>query len=300
LNHPDHVLPETKEKIESAIAELNYTPSVIARSLRTKKTGIVVVVMESITNPFFGEVFDILRCYLEKHGYKAMLHTISDYEFKTTDFSFADGIIICYPNNDDIITSVSSVTGMIPKVIMHGHAVEQDIESVIFDVGLGSHMAAEHLYNQGCRNFVIVGGEKQSSMSIEKTAAIREFLAAVEDSITCREIHGVNHFSGGILAAEKIHKELTDADAVLCESDALATGVISRLLGLGYHIPNDIKVVGYDNVPIAQMYHPSVTTVAIPTDEMSRTAANMITRLIEGKSVVRKTFEPVLMVRETG
>lgn len=300
LNYPDHVLPETKEKIESAIAELNYTPSIIARSLRTKKTGIIVVVMESVINPFFGDLYDALRRNLEQYGYKAMLHTISNTDFSPNDFSFADGIVICFPDNDGIVSDIMAVAANIPKIVMHGHRIELDIPIVLVDVGLGIRLAAEHLYKQGCRHFLAVGGAKESSMSIEKTASLESYLNEKGTEVVFHVLHEENHYFGGIAAADQLVSQYKDIDAILCESDALATGVISRLLTLGYHIPEDIRVIGYDNIALAQMYRPAVTTIDIPIDKMSMAGAHMISDLIDGKTVGELSFYPVLVVRETG
>ncbi len=256
--------------------------------------------MESIANPFFGNLFDTLRRDLEQYGYKAMLHTISNTAFTLNDFSFADGIVICFPDNDGIIADVMSVVPQVPKVVVHGHQIESDIPAVLVDVGLGIRLAAEHLYEQGCRHFLAVGGAKESSMSLEKSAALVDYLGGKGADIVFDVLHESNNYFGGIAAADQLVSQYRDIDAVLCESDALATGVISRLLTLGYHIPEDIRVIGYDNIPISQMYHPSVTTVAIPIDNMSIAAVNALVHLIDGKHVKSYSFNPTLIVRETG
>ena len=122
---------------------------------------------------------------------------------------------------------------------------------------------------------------------------------AIDDKVTRRHIaHATWYDSIGVVNVSGY--ESKDIDAVVCESDALATGVISRLLTLGYHIPEDIRVIGYDNIPIAQMYHPAVTTVAIPIDNMSIAAVNALVHLIGGKQVNSQSFIPTLIVRETG
>ena len=299
LNHPEHVLPETKEKIEEAMAHLNYTPSVIARSLRTKRTNIIVVVMESVRNPFFAEVFDHLRRQLEKFGYKAMLHTISQQGCKPTDFSFADGVIICFPDHEAVITEVNQASGNIPKIILHSHPLKPQETGVVCNVGIGSRLAAEHLFRKGCRSFLLVCGPKDSSASPEKTRAILEYLEQAEEAVNCIRVHCRNDCDGGMEGIGQVRQSLEHIDGILCESDVLTMGVITKLTQIGYRIPRDMQVVGYDNISLSRTYSPGITTVAIPIPEMCEDAAGMMVQRIEGNAVENGYYSPQLIIRET-
>ena len=295
LNHPNNVLPETKEKIDEAIVALNYKPSFIARSLRTKRTGIVVVVMESIINPFFAELYDHLHREFEKSGYKTFLYTLSGQSFTTDDFSYADRIVICFPDDDTVISQIESVSAGIPKILLHGHKVSGNFLGIYCDVGSGSFSAVEYLYKKNCRHFLLVSGASKSSMTNEKTNAIKKYLKSAKEKTTCVSHYGSNDFAGGENAVNSFCDSLNTLDAIICESDALATGVISRLLSLDIDIPNKIKVIGYDNIPISEMYRPSITTVSIPIKEMCEEAAKNLEKTSDSDSV----YKPTLLIRKT-
>ncbi|MBQ9545404.1 MAG: LacI family DNA-binding transcriptional regulator [Clostridia bacterium] len=299
LNHPDQVLPETKAKIDEAIKELDYHPSLIARSLRSRKTGIIAVVTESIVNPFFAELFEYLRRAFQKAGCKAILQTFSEREPTVDDFSFADGIVICFPDDEGIVEKIDAVSRRTPKVLIHGHRIEKIKNCVLCDIGAGSRLAVEHLFNKGCRNFLLVCGSDNSSMSVEKTGAILNYLKSTGEKTFCTSVFGPNDHFGGEAAVNGMTEILDRIDGVICESDALATGVVSRLVSLGYSVPDRIKVAGFDDIPIAHMFRPALTTVSIPTRAMCEEAVKMTSSVLSGEDRPVAVFSPELIVRET-
>lgn len=299
LNHPQNVLPSTRDKIEDAIRELNYSPSVFARSLRTKRTFIIAAVMESILNPFMAGIFEGIRAGFEKRGYITVLQTFPLRRISRSDFSFADGIVICFPDYDKNIKSIQNAAGDKPVVIIHGHDAGDGLPSVLLNVGEGSRLAAEYLYNSGCRSFISVGGPAESSMSKEKTRAVRDYISSAPEKTSLSVFVGENSYRGGINMVDRASPLIKNADAILCESDALATGVISRLGELNCAVPDDIRVIGYDNIPLAGMFKPALTTVAIPSEDICAAACSMMCAAAEGKQYENIVFSPKLIVRET-
>ncbi len=297
LNHPDNVLPETKERIDAVIAELQYVPSNLARSLRTRRTFIIVAVMERITNPFFAGLFDNIRKYMDRQGYITVLQTVSKHVYRSTDFSFADGILICFPDDEADIEKIRAVAKKVPMVLLHGHNVSYDIPRVLLRVGHGSVMAMEYLMGRGCRNFLSVSGPADSSMTVEKTGAILSYLKEQKEHTNFRVINVVNNYEGGYAAGLSLSEQLHGADAILCDSDALAYGVISALQEQGYSVPADVLVVGYDDIILSKMYAPALTTIAIPTEQICKAACEMLLAVIDETEVNTVWFEPKLVVR---
>ncbi len=299
LNHPDQVLPRTKAKIDEAIRELDYHPSPIARSLRSRRTGIIAVVTESIVNPFFAELFEYLRRAFRKAGYNAILLNFSDATPTVDDLSFADGIVICFPDDEGIIEKIDAVSRRTPKILIHGHRTDLVKNGVFCDIGAGSRLAVEHLFSAGCRSFLLVCGSGDSSMSLVKTGAILSYIKSAGGA-KCTSVFGNNDHSGGEAAVDGVTGLLDRIDGVICESDALAAGVVSRLVSLGYAVPEKIKVVGYDDIPIARMFRPALTTVSIPTRAMCEEAARITLSVLSGEDRPVSVFEPELIIRETG
>ena len=297
LNRPDSVLPATKEKIDEAIADLDYKPSIIARSLRTKRSRIIVVIMESVINPFFATLFEAIRRDCEKNGYFVMLHTLSDRRYSRSDFAYADGIILCFPDDPSHVGNILEAAGDTPMVLIHGCPIQPHVPAVLVDIGKGSAEAASCLLKLGCRSFVSVGGNRESAMSQVKNEAIRQTLSgqnAAMQSLSVEQSH-----SGGIRAVELLEGQLSGVDAILCESDAIAAGVLSALHRIGLRVPEDIRVMGYDDILLASMFNPPISTVSIPIGQLGSAAVNMVCCLISGKNAEDQHFVPTLTLRAT-
>lgn len=297
LNHPDSVLPETREKIVEAIEELDYKPSIIAQSLRTKRSRIIVVVMESVINPFFAALFEAIRRDCEQNGYFVMLHTLSERSYSRSDFAYADGIILCFPDHEAHIGSILEAAGDTPMVLINGCQTRLPVPSVLVNIGRGSAEAASYLLDLGCRSFVSVGGDESGAMSQVKRAAIRQILS--EHSLTLRSLSVEQSHSGGLQAVELLAEQVNGVDAVLCESDAIAAGVLSGLNRLGLRVPEDIRVVGYDDILLASMFNPPISTVSIPIAELGAAAVSMVCGLIMGEKTEDRHFDPALTIRST-
>ena len=297
LNKPNSVLPATKEKIDEAIAALDYKPSIIAQSLRTKRSRIIVVLMESVINPFFATLFEAIRHDCEKNGYFVMLHTLSSRRYDRSDFTYADGIILCFPDNQSYVGNILEAAGRTPVVLIHGCPTEPHVPSVLVDIGKGSAEAASCLLSLGCRSFVSVGGDRDSAMSRVKNEAIRQTLSgqnATVQSLSVEQSH-----SGGVRAVELLEGKLSGVDAILCESDAIAAGVLSALNRRGIRVPADIRVVGYDDILLASMFNPPMSTVSIPIGQLGAAAVSMVCGMIGGKKFEDQHFTPSLTLRAT-
>lgn len=297
LNRPDSVLPATKKKIDEAIAELDYKPSIIAQSMRTKRSRVIMVIMESIINPFFATLFEAIRRDCEENGYFVMLHTLSHRHYDKSDFVYADGIILCFPDQQSYVGNILEAAGNTPVVLIHGCPTEQSVPSVLVDIGKGSAEAVSYLLSLGCRSFVSVGGDQTSAMSRVKNDAIRNVLSgkdAAMQNISVEQSH-----SGGIRAVALLEGQLSGVDAILCESDAIAAGVLFALNRLGIRVPEDIRVVGYDDILLASMFNPPISTVSIPIDRLGAAAVRMVCGLINGETAEDQQFAPSLQIRST-
>lgn len=151
LKNPDSVLPSSRERIEAAIEELQYTPSAMARYLRTKRTYTVKAVMESITIPFFAEMFETLRRDLEERGYTTILQTTDSRPFSTRDFDAVDGVIACFVDDEQVLAGIHQAAGGLPFICMHWREPFLPVPTVWLDVREGMRLAARHLLEGGCR-----------------------------------------------------------------------------------------------------------------------------------------------------
>jgi DNA-binding LacI/PurR family transcriptional regulator len=253
--------------------------------------------MESVINPFFATLFEAIRRDCEKNGYFVMLHTLSDRRYSRSDFAYADGIILCFPDDPSHVGNILEAAGDTPMALIHGCPTQPHVPTVLVDIGKGSAEAASCLLKLGCRSFVSVGGDRESAMSRVKNEAIRQTLSgqnAVMQSLSVEQSH-----SGGIRAVELLEGQLSGVDAILCESDAIAAGVLSALHRIGFRVPEDIRVMGYDDILLASMFNPPISTVSIPIGQLGSAAVNMVCCLISGKNAEDQHFAPTLTLRAT-
>ena len=255
LKNPGSVLPDSRQRIEAAIEELQYTPSAMARYLRTKRTYTVKAVMESITIPFFAEMFENLRRDLEERGYTTILQTIDNKPFSTRDFDAVDGVIACFVDDEQVLKTIHEAAGSLPFICMHWREPALDVPTIWLDVRQGMRLAARHLLEGGCRRLAHVGGPPQSVIASVKEEGVRETLREAGLPLLPEYcFRDAYSFQAGYAAAKIMAALPQRPDGVLCDNDVLAAGVICGFYRQEVAVPGEIRVTGFDNIPLAEMY----------------------------------------------
>ena len=299
LRNKDSVREENKRLIEDAIHSLQYVPSNVARSLRNGKTMTIKALMPTITLSFFAEIFEQLRVPLLDAGYHLILQTIvPNQEFSERDFAFSDGAIIAFPNDSSDILGLAKLLSALnkPLVAMHGHDGVEGVVSVWADIRQGMERAAEYMVLHGRKKIAYVGGNAESIPSFER---FRGFCAAVPEELRGGIFRRDFTMEWGYTAATRILESGEMPDGILCENDGSAAGVIKCFSKHGVSIPGDVWVFGFDDSPFAEIYTPSISSVSIPSAEMSKAAVNSLLRVLSGDKAVDKRFDCRLVLRET-
>ena len=299
LKNASSVLPASREKIETAIRELRYTPSKAARSLRTKRNHTIKVVLDSITNPFFAEIFETLRRVLESQGYTAVLQSVIR-PFVPADIDGIDGILVGFSSNEKRLAELIYTAESVPVVLLHWREPLFSVPSVWSDVRCGMELATKHLLEAGCHRIAYVGGPTKDAISETKYEGAQGTLATFGLKLRPDWVfHGDFVFQSGYDAAQRISDKNNHPDGILCENDVLAAGVICGLHQQGIMVPEQIRVVGFDNIPLADMYIPSITSVALPTTAMCERAAYMIIALVKSSPISSCSYPPRLILRQS-
>lgn len=307
LKTPEAMREDTRRQIEAAIRELNYRPSPLAQSLRTRRTGMVAVMMPAITNPFFAELFDALRRILLKKRYTALLQTASDVdELRAAMFNLSirqvDGVLLCFMDDEALVAELAGCSiGVVPLVAVSWHSIMEGCGTVVVNVREGMRQAAAHLIATGRRRIAYIGGPESSSISQEKYAGFRSALdAAGIAADPALVLHGGYTLESGYLAATQLLKSRLRPDAIAAENDVLAVGAVRRLTGEGLAVPHDVAVTGFDDIPLSSMVEPPVTTVRLPVEHICMAAADILTAMIDGEGPgAENAFNPSLVVRRS-
>lgn len=315
LKNPDSVRKDTRDRIETAIQALHYVPSAAARSLRTGLTGMLYVVSPNITNPFFAQLFRYLQSFAHERGYTAVLQTLDMVREHTgpngkplpsqSASMHVDGLIVCFPDDELIVDYLQNKWENTPFMYLTWKPLDHRVKAaVLMDVKDAMYVAAKHLISLGHRRIAYVGAPELSVTSKEKFAGCQKALSEAGLSILPQYIyHGPYDMETGRKAAEYFLNIDPKPTAILTESDEFAIGCIKHCLRSGVRVPDEIAVTGFDDIPIAGMYEPPLTTLKLPLKDMAREAIDRLLYMIDQKTMESASPAPVfyaqLIVRES-
>ena len=307
LNHPETVREDTKRRVEAAIKALNYVPSPTARSMRTKRSQMIAIVVPDIRDEFYADVFNSTKLYALARGYTPILYTVEndmgvlqDYLGKMSINHF-DGMIPCFLNEDAILAQYAELQTRLPIVMMGGKMDSDVYSGVAIDISKGSYTATHHLIERGYQRIAFIGGPESKKATNAKYDGYRRALIEAGMKPNSRYLcYGEYRYQTGAEAAKKYLKLEDRPDAVFASNDVIAAGFMKQMISSGVRIPDDFGVVGFDNVPLAAVYEPGISTIAIPVRDMCREAVNMLIDKIEnpGSEESRMiVFDTKLLVR---
>lgn len=296
LNTPQSLKPGTKQKVENAISQLQYRPSPLARSMRTGKTNTIAVIAPDITNPFFAEVYNAIRSSCVSKGYSPILYTTKD-DIETTKAYLAnislnkvDGLILCFVEEDEFIDNIiNELQSEIPIILISWDIGNTRFNSISVDVYEGILKSTNHLISLGHKKIAYIGGHQSNQISKEKHGG---YVKALKDAgLETNEdfqFRGDFNLKTGYNAGRKFSMLPSMPTAIVAENDILAIGSIKYFLQNNISIPDNIAVIGFDDIPLSSMYEPSLSTVSLPINQMGYEAINLLMYKIEKPSSKNK------------
>ena len=307
LNGTGQIAPGTRATIQAAVEQLGYRPNTIARSLVTKSTQTIALLLPDITNPFYAALVSGIQQSALSHGHTMLLCTTeSDAEreehylrvlrAKQVDGALVDGLVL---PSDRIARFVEDG---FPIVCLDRDIDSSSIPLVQVDNRLGGRLATEHLVGLGHSRIGHVTGARELGISEERLAGYRDALAAAgieADSQLVEE--GRFTEEGGHEAARTLLERNPDLTAIFAANDLSALGVLNAIAETGRRVPEDISVVGFDDLRLAAFTSPPLTTVHQPAVEIAKLATEILIGLTQGKRVeqMRHLLEPELVVRSS-
>ena len=303
LNDRGYISQQTREKVYQAMKDLNYQPNEAARSLSKKRMQVIGVIVPSVMHPFFSKVVNYLEYYASLNRYKIMLCNSFHQRDKEAEYlemlrsNKVSGIVLCSRTEE---TEAFSQLDM--PLITFERSIAGDIPFVGCDNYQGGQLATEHLYGKGCRILAHIGGTIDVSMPAD--ARRQGFL----DTCARYGLQGTvfNTYEAQFQAMEyqeyivKILRENPQFDGIFASSDVIAAQVLQACSLLGIRVPQDLKLVGFDDVEVASLTTPKITTIRQPVEEMCHYAVSNILHKLEQKVIPNKTVLPVQLIeRET-
>lgn len=303
LNRKGEVSPETRQRVLDVIARLDYRPSGVARSLVTQRTNTIGLVLPDNANPFFSEVargvehaayaegYNVFLCNTDEElqRERAVLHSLEEKR--------VDGLVLCSSRLED--DQLGSVVARHPAVVLVNRRLE-GVAAVLMDDELGGRMATEHLLRTGRRRVGFLTGPTASRCGRQRVTGYLAAFAAADLPHSpawmrpcAPTVEGGRQVARELLAA---HPGLT---ALLCYNDLVAVGALQACAELNCAVPDQLAVAGFDDIPLAALVTPSLTTCRVPRYELGCEAVRLLLDRISASSPQQATvvLQPQLVVR---
>jgi LacI family transcriptional regulator len=301
LAAPDQVAADTRHRVQEAARSMGYSPNRAARGLITGRTGSIGLVVPDLENPFFGSICKGVQARARAAGYAVFIadtdeDPLLEAEVVRSLATQVDGMILCSARGSD--TALAALAGEAPMVLVNRRL--GDIPSITFDNHGGVRAVMAHLVALGHRRIAYAGGPATSWSNRERTEAFRSYDSTTPGLELVELGQFPPFFSGGTQAADLAIA--SGATAIVAFNDLVAVGVIDRLRHRGLRVPEDISVVGFDNVPVSTLVWPNLTTVDFPRIRIGRVSVDMLLDAVRGDSPdMTRTHEiPVnLVVRQS-
>ena len=304
LNGTAVVAPDKAKAVEAAIARLGFVPNPMARALAGGRTNSVGVITQSIDSPFYGVALRGIEDELGTAGYSALFvsgHWNEREEsrcIETLRSRLVDGIIVLTGRLSD--ADLSRCAAALPVVVTGRDLTAPRLCSLSFDNVEGARMATEHLLGLGHRRIAFITGDSAHPDAIDRLEGYRRALAGAGIEFDpALVVPGLFHEESGLLAIERLLASGVAFTAVFAANDQMALGACLGLYRRGLKVPDDVSVVGFDDIAPARYALPPLTSVHHPAYELGVLAARAMLQMLEGHSPDVALPPPRVIPRES-
>jgi LacI family transcriptional regulator, galactose operon repressor len=285
LNNGYGVNRQTRELVMSVAARLNYRPNRVARGLVTGRSHSLALLLSDIRNPFFAELArgaedaartancDLILCNSDLDGAKQMQYVQSLVEKRV------DGILM---NSVSALTRAQRdqlAAAGVPVVLLNRPSSSGPFSIVCADNEAGGALAAQHLLNLGHTTIAHITGPRQHGNLSDRARGFLRVLQSARPPIKPVLLRGTFNFSGGAELAAKVIERHPKVTAIFAANDVMAFGAARTAIERGLKIPDDLSLVGFDNIEFSSIVHPPLTTVHQPKYEMGQAAVEILLRM---------------------
>jgi LacI family transcriptional regulator len=304
---------ETQRRVFAAARELGYRPNYIAVSLRSRRTNAIGVLVPEVSDPWAAEIVSGIESHLLANDYHYLVTshrrstpTLLEDDLELLTRRAVDGMIL-------LATELHDPPPM-PAVVISGHTRLEGLSNVVIDHDQAARLALTHLLELGHRRIALFRGQPGSSDTEDRSRAMFEAGAALGIEIPPEltlQLSGEGEddvfapdaaYQEGFAFAQKLLARRVEFTALIAFDDASAIGAIRAFLDAGLRVPEDVSVVGFDDIQSAAFHNPRLTTVRQPLREMGRTAARVLLERINAPEWSEGSFvvvEPELIVRDS-
>ena len=293
LSKPDTVAEETMKKVLSVVEELNYQPNAAARQLRMAETNTILVVVPDIANTFFSKVLRGIECEARENGYEVLLGDAGNHIQSENSYLHilrqkkAAGMILLTAGID--VKLVEEIASEFPVVLACEYINGLHVPTVSIDNVSSARTATEHLISLGHTKIGCISGPMNSVLGRDRLQGFYQAMAQYNlqvDPIFVQE--GDFSYESGFQMMTKLLAYNDIPTAVFVGNDEMAFGSVNAIEAKGLCVPNDISVIGFDNIKFSSIFKPGLTTIAQPAFEIGVRATELLVNLMKKESVEKK------------
>lgn len=297
LKNPDQVTAKTKERVLKAIQQSGYRPNSLAYSVKTGKSNALMVLVPNLVNPFFLKIIQGIEMAAQVKGYSVLLGDTQGITERENEYAAmvlsnrADGLIHL-DHSFPFSKSDAFLAEKVPMVSVCERIKSDTVYPVIeLDNYAATRALTHHLLSYGHRKFGVIGGQIDSQIYKDRLAGIRSALQ--EEGIPIADemiVGGTYSIEAGQQGVRDLLGNNQRPTAIVCFNDDIAIGAIHELKKHNLKVPNDISVVGFDNIKVSAFIDPPMTTIDQPSAEMGRKAVEVVLQQIKGEPLNRSRF----------
>lgn len=309
LNGTRYVSEELKERVEKAISTLGYRPNSLARGLRRGESKTIGLIVPDNSNPFFAEILRLIENIGYSRGYSVILCNSDSDTAKEAAYTEllhekqVDGIIFIATNNSAEHLEQLSRKG-IPIVVVDRDISLENTDVILADNFQGGYEATRYLISLGHRRIACVGGSYRLLSGEERVNGYLKALAEARIPVDpAYLVHGDFRYKSGEQAMIELLSRPVKPTAVFACNDLMALGAMTALRNAHFALPNQMSLVGFDDISLTSMVSPSLTTVAQPVEDMAQLAIDLLINRIQNKTeeypAKRVVLPTELVIRES-
>ena len=303
-----YVAPDSLQRILQAMEEANYRPNIFAKGMRTNRSYSIGILFPDLSNPFFAEWYHVVEQISGSKGYLNYICITDPYgasEMKRIDDLLArsiDGIIyFSYQKNSDVLNRLKTISKHTPVICCDGMMIGEDLSYVCADGRKGTYEAARYLIQSGRKRIAYIKGTEAYQVGLNRYEGYKQ---AMEESDL--PVDKLLVFSGdfkmadGFEAARFFMKLANPPDAIMAATDFMAIGALNYLNQQGISVPEQVAVVGFDNLTRTAETKPPLTTIELPLEQLATNAIEALIHQIENdKTIIQQVYDCQFVIRQS-
>lgn len=299
INDRGYVHADTRKKVEDAVKALNFSPNEVARSLYKRKSKLIGLLLPDITNPYFPQLARGVEDRMQEQDYRLIFGNSDEDEQKEQDYiqTFIQNNVVGVISSTNYPHSSIYEKLKIPVVFLDRTSLDRP--SVYADGREGGRLAAREIIKRGSRRITVMQGPSQIRPAQDRFEGAIEIIrdAGLDYRVIQTTSFSINE--AGVWA-EELFRNYADTDGVIASNDIAAMAVLHEASRIGRKVPDDVQVIGFDDIPMSSLLSPALSTIRQPAYEMGREAAGLLIQLVEQAAIENKNIQLPVSFIERG